>query len=215
MERRSPLILMTKTDRAFQKRYFARLWEEAATEAGVGSITLPGLDEPVALHFHDLRGTAVTMLSEAGCSPQQIATTTGHSLKTVTVILDCYLARTTALADQATFNWENSPRTEFANRLQTTTPTPKASKGKLMSNNRVDGAPERIRTSDPQIRSLVLYPAELRAPFFDSRRLSRRFSSCLVGVAGFEPATPTSRTWCATRLRYTPMPPPEGRRAGL
>src|SRR3954454_7407313 len=32
-----------------------------------------------------------------------------------------------------------------------------------MSNNEVDGAPERIRTSDPQIRSLVLYPAELRA----------------------------------------------------
>jgi hypothetical protein len=30
----------------------------------------------------------------------------------------------------------------------------------------------------------------------------------LVGVAGFEPATPTSRTWCATRLRYTPT---EGR----
>ncbi len=26
------------------------------------------------------------------------------------------------------------------------------------------GAPGRIRTSDPQVRSLVLYPAELRAP---------------------------------------------------
>src|ERR1700736_4528837 len=26
----------------------------------------------------------------------------------------------------------------------------------------------------------------------------------MVGVAGFEPAPPTSRTWCATRLRYTP-----------
>ena len=26
----------------------------------------------------------------------------------------------------------------------------------------------------------------------------------LVGVAGFEPATPSSRTMCATRLRYTP-----------
>ena len=26
----------------------------------------------------------------------------------------------------------------------------------------------------------------------------------MVGVAGFEPATPSSRTWCATRLRYTP-----------
>jgi hypothetical protein len=40
----------------------------------------------------------------------------------------------------------------------------------------------------------------------------------MVGVAGFEPATPTSRTWCATRLRYTPtegrlyicrLPPPQ------
>src|SRR5690606_25625687 len=28
----------------------------------------------------------------------------------------------------------------------------------------------------------------------------------LVGVAGFEPATPSSRTRCATRLRYTPLP---------
>ena len=27
----------------------------------------------------------------------------------------------------------------------------------------LNGAPGRIRTSDPQIRSLVLYPAELRA----------------------------------------------------
>src|SRR5688572_4061733 len=31
-------------------------------------------------------------------------------------------------------------------------------------------------------------------------------ASLLVGVAGFEPAAPTSRTWCATRLRYTPPP---------
>jgi hypothetical protein len=27
----------------------------------------------------------------------------------------------------------------------------------------LDGAPEKIRTPDPQIRSLVLYPTELRA----------------------------------------------------
>ena len=30
--------------------------------------------------------------------------------------------------------------------------------------NSKNGAPEEIRTPDPQIRSLVLYPAELRAP---------------------------------------------------
>jgi hypothetical protein len=34
-----------------------------------------------------------------------------------------------------------------------------------MPNNDVNGAPGTIRTSDPQIRSLVLYPAELRARF--------------------------------------------------
>jgi hypothetical protein len=32
-----------------------------------------------------------------------------------------------------------------------------------MYDNRLNGAPEEIRTPDPQIRSLVLYPAELRA----------------------------------------------------
>ena len=37
--------------------------------------------------------------------------------------------------------------------------------GDFLHGSRVlsDGAPERIRTADPQIRSLVLYPAELRA----------------------------------------------------
>jgi hypothetical protein len=37
-----------------------------------------------------------------------------------------------------------------------------------------NGAPEEIRTPDPQIRSLVLYPAELRA----------RFSQSLSGPGG-------------------------------
>jgi hypothetical protein len=32
-----------------------------------------------------------------------------------------------------------------------------------MRNKNLDGAPEEIRTPDRQIRSLVLYPAELRA----------------------------------------------------
>ena len=30
----------------------------------------------------------------------------------------------------------------------------------------------------------------------------------MVGAAGFEPATPSSRTRCATRLRYAPMKAP-------
>jgi len=84
----------------------------------------------VRLHFHDLRGTTVTLLSESGSTPQQIATITGHSLKTVHRILERYLARTSGLAEQAIFNWENSPRTKFANQLQTGTAMSIASKGK-------------------------------------------------------------------------------------
>ncbi|MFG1463407.1 tyrosine-type recombinase/integrase [Xanthobacter sp. DSM 24535] len=129
MERKSLLILSTKTGRALQKRYFARQWEEATKAAGLDAVKLPGLDEPVSLHFHDLRGTAVTMLSEAGCTPQQIAPITGHSVKTVHVILERYLARTRGLAEQAIFNFENSPRTKFANQLQTVAPAPRARKG--------------------------------------------------------------------------------------
>lgn len=130
MERTSLLILTTKTGRALKKRYFARQWEEASTAAGLDRVTLPGTELTVSLHFHDLRGTAVTMLSEAGCIPQQIATITGHSLKTVDTILESYLARTRGLAEQAIFNFENSPRTKFANQLQTTDPQTQPRKGK-------------------------------------------------------------------------------------
>lgn len=130
MDRAAVLILTTKTGRALQKRYFARQWEEASKAAGLDAVTLPGMDEPVTLHFHDLRGTAVTMLSEAGCTPQQIATITGHSIKTVHAILERYLARTRGLAEQAIFNFENSPRTKFANQLQTVAPLPKGRKEK-------------------------------------------------------------------------------------
>jgi integrase len=124
MERVSPLILTTKTGQSFKKRYFARLWEDSMRKAGLESLLLPGSDEPVELHFHDLRGTAVTLLSEAGCTQQQIATITGHSLKTVHRILERYLARTSGLAEEAIFNFENSPRTKFANQLQTGAASP-------------------------------------------------------------------------------------------
>jgi integrase len=130
MERVSPLILTTKTGQSFKKRYFTRLWDGTATAAGLERIALPGFDELVRLHFHDLRGTTVTLLSESGSNPQQIATITGHSLETVHRILERYLARTSGLAEQAIFNWENSERTKFANQLQTGGATGIVRKGK-------------------------------------------------------------------------------------
>src|SRR5258708_38549555 len=101
----SPLILITKTGQSFKKRYFARLWDEAMTKAGLQSVMLPGSEQPVELHFHDLRGTAVTLLSEAGSTPQQIATITRHPPKTGHRDLGSYLARARGLAEQAIFTF--------------------------------------------------------------------------------------------------------------
>jgi integrase len=133
MERVSTLILTTKTGQSFKARYFAATWDKAMTKAGLQSVVLPGSEELVDLHFHDLRGTAVTLLSEAGSTPQQIATITGHSLKTIHRILERYLARTRGLAEQAIFNFENSPRTKFANQLQTSSPIENDKKGKSIA----------------------------------------------------------------------------------
>ena len=119
MPRTSLVILTTKTGRPFKKRYFAELWERSTIDAGLSD-----------LHFHDLRGTAITMLSEAGNTPQQIASVTGHSIRTVHTIIEKYLARTRHLSDAAILNFENSERTKFANQLQTGTGAGSRRKGK-------------------------------------------------------------------------------------
>jgi len=71
------------------------------------------------LELRDLRGTAVTMLSEAGCTVPQIVAITGHTMQSAHRILERYLARTAALAEAAIHQFENASATAFANRLQT------------------------------------------------------------------------------------------------
>ena len=112
IQRDSAVVLSTKTGLPWKPRYFKAQWEAASKAAGI-----------TELHFHDLRGTAVTMLAEAGSTTPQIAAITGHSLKTVTAILDKYLARTRVLAGEAVTLFENAQSTKFANRLQTRAPT--------------------------------------------------------------------------------------------
>ena len=54
------------------------------------------------LHFHDLRGTAVTRMALAGCSTPEIAAVTGHSPRDVDSILAVhYLGGRAELAEQA------------------------------------------------------------------------------------------------------------------
>lgn len=105
LEHRSPLILTTKTGRAFQKRYFSEQWEKTCAAAGITD-----------LHFHDLRGTTVTMLFQAGCNLGEIVAITGHSLRRAQDILDRYLARTGVMAESAIAKFENVLETDFAKR---------------------------------------------------------------------------------------------------
>ncbi|PHR23281.1 MAG: integrase [Hoeflea sp.] len=105
LDKRSTLILTTKTGRAFKKRYFADQWEKTCKAAGIED-----------LHFHDIRGTTVTMLFQAGCNLAEIVSITGHSLRRAQEILDRYLARTSTMADSAIAKFENVLETDFAKR---------------------------------------------------------------------------------------------------
>jgi len=93
--RHGALMLTTKTGLGFQKRYFAECWDEVVAKT-----------EVTGLHFHDIRGTTITMLFEAGCSVAEAASITGHTLRYAQTILDKYLARTSVLAEAAILKFE-------------------------------------------------------------------------------------------------------------
>jgi integrase len=73
-----------------QGNSFRKAWGAVTAKAGLAGLT-----------FHDLRGTAVTRLSEKGCTPQEVATFTGWSLREVQRFLDTYLGRTDTLRSAA------------------------------------------------------------------------------------------------------------------
>lgn len=94
--RRGPTIL-TSTDKVpWTSDGFRASWRRACEAAGIVGVT-----------FHDLRGSAVTRLAEAGCTITEIASITGHSLNDVNAILDAhYLSRSQALSDGAILKLE-------------------------------------------------------------------------------------------------------------
>lgn len=90
MERRADTILTTPSGIPWTGYYFRHRWAEACKAANI-----------TGLHFHDLRGTAITMLAEAGATVPEIAAITGHGLEHVGRILEGYLSRTSALSTKA------------------------------------------------------------------------------------------------------------------
>jgi integrase len=89
--KRSTVILTNSDGKPWTSDGFRASWAKACKRAGI-----------VGLTFHDLRGTAVTRLAVCGCSVPQIASITGHSLRSVHAVLDAhYLSRDPALAENA------------------------------------------------------------------------------------------------------------------
>lgn len=101
-------VLTTPAGLPWKKRHFSAVFKRTCDLAGIEG-----------LHFHDLRGTAVTMLSAAGCTPDHICSITGHKLKSAAAILEKYRAITTGHGTAAMAKLENYLRTDSANRLQT------------------------------------------------------------------------------------------------
>jgi integrase len=99
--KRSPLILTNSDGKPWTSDGFRASWSKACKTAGVIGVT-----------FHDLRGTAVTRLALAECTEAEIATITGHSLRSVRAILDThYLARDPALGENAILKLERGTKT--------------------------------------------------------------------------------------------------------
>ena len=89
--KRSTIMLTTADGKPWTPDGFRASWRKACKRAGVVGVT-----------FHDLRGTAVTRLAIAGCTEPEIATITGHALRSVRAIIDThYLNRDPALAESA------------------------------------------------------------------------------------------------------------------
>jgi integrase len=99
MERKVSTILTSVKGRPFKPRNFLNMWKRSMERAGISG-----------LHFHDLRGTAITRLAEAGCSVGEIAAISGHTIASAHKIIESYLARTPTLARQAIAKLERRNR---------------------------------------------------------------------------------------------------------
>ncbi|MCV2877634.1 tyrosine-type recombinase/integrase [Sedimentimonas flavescens] len=126
MPRQGPFILTRADGRPWHTerndKELGKSWRRHMASAGFYPKPFEELskeEKQQFLHFNDLRGTAVTLLTEAGCTIQQVCSITGHTLDSATRILRHYLASTEAIARSAILRFENAPETSFANQLQT------------------------------------------------------------------------------------------------
>lgn len=90
LSRTGALVLLTPSGKAYTRRYFNEHWREDADAVGAGD-----------LNFHDNRGTAATLLAEAGATAPEIAEALTWTVDKAQRVIDAYLARRGVLAANA------------------------------------------------------------------------------------------------------------------
>lgn len=102
LDRRGPLIMLTSTGKAYTRRYFNDHWRADCDKLDTANTAAPGAatDQVKAadLNFHDNRGTAATMLAEAGATVPEIAEILVWSIEKTQKIVDTYMRRRGVLA---------------------------------------------------------------------------------------------------------------------
>ncbi|WP_354177650.1 hypothetical protein [Bradyrhizobium sp. LA6.1] len=96
---------MTPTGKAYTKRYFNEHWREDCDKVDAINADAIGANTDFVktgnLNFHDNRGTAATLLAEAGATAPEIAEALTWTVDKAQKVIDLYLARRGVLAAKA------------------------------------------------------------------------------------------------------------------
>jgi integrase len=99
-DRHGLIIRSPVTKTAWAGRNFARTWDAVENACGLGGSRL---------QRRDLRRTAMTLMSRAGATDQQVAAVSGHSIEQTRVILATYIPRDGEIAAGGIAAWERMP----------------------------------------------------------------------------------------------------------
>jgi hypothetical protein len=117
LERRGPLVMLTPTAKAYTRRYFNEHWrEDCDTLDAENAKRSNDFVRTADLNFHDNRGTAATLLAEAGATAPEIAEALCWTVDKAQKMLDTYMARRGVLAANAIAKLEDH-RDRTANKI--------------------------------------------------------------------------------------------------
>jgi integrase len=99
-DRHGLIVRSPGTKAAWAGRNFARTWDAVEKACGLGGSRL---------QRRDLRRTAMSMMSRAGATDQQVAAVSGHSIEQTRAILTTYIPRDGEIAAGGIAAWERMP----------------------------------------------------------------------------------------------------------